>query len=140
MRTRPRGGAGFQVCSVGARACVPGSSPAALAAVLLVLAQGNRRLGWCDHPGRRRPWLLGVFSVVDGPGREQGDRILSCPGEYRQQVVFVETTEKSFPSQTHLMCMLLPQQIECNVPHRSDICRGMVLPNAAAIVVEGHIS
>jgi hypothetical protein len=69
----------------------------------------------------------------------QGDRILSCPGEYRQQVVFVETTEKSFPSQTHLMCMLLPQQIECNVPHRSYICRGMVLPNAAAIFVEGHI-
>jgi len=70
----------------------------------------------------------------------QGDRILSCPGEYRQQVVFVETTEQSFPSQTHLMCMLLPQQIECNVPHRSYICRGMVLPNAAAIFVEGHIS
>src|SRR5262245_20108918 len=77
--------------------------------------------------------------ALSNRGCLQGDRILSCSGEYRQQVVFVETTEKSFPSQTHLMCMLLPQQIECNVPHRSYICRGMVLPNAAAIFVEGHI-
>ena len=78
--------------------------------------------------------------VLAFEGETQGDRILSCPGEYRQQVVFVETAEQSFLSQTHLMCMLLPEQIERNVPHRSYVCRGMVLPNAAAIFVAGRIS
>jgi len=33
----------------------------------------------------------------------QGDRILSCPGEHRQQVVFVKTTEQSFLSQTDMV-------------------------------------
>src|SRR5262249_49167262 len=74
------------------------------------------------------------------PGRSrQGDRILSCSGEHRQQVVFVETTEQSFLSQTPLMCMLLPQQIEGNVSHRRHICGGMVLPDAAAIFIERDI-
>jgi DNA invertase Pin-like site-specific DNA recombinase len=33
----------------------------------------------------------------------QGDRILSCSAEHRQQVVFVETTEQSFLPQTYVM-------------------------------------
>jgi hypothetical protein len=33
----------------------------------------------------------------------QGDRILSCSGEHHQQIVFVETTEKSFLSQAHVV-------------------------------------
>ena len=39
----------------------------------------------------------------------QGNRTLSCSGEHRQQVVFVETTEKPFLSQANLVYMLLPQ-------------------------------
>jgi len=54
--------------------------------------------------------------------------------------VFVETTEQFFLSQPPLLCMLLPQQIECHVPHHSSLCRGMVLPQAAAIFVAGHLS
>ena len=73
-------------------------------------------------------------------GPPQGDRILSCSGEHPQQVGFVEATEQSFLSQTPPRCTLLPQQIERNVSHRSYICRGMILPNAAAIFIEGHIS
>ena len=69
-------------------------------------------------------------------GALQGDRILGCPGKHRQQVVFVETTEQSFLSQAHLLRMLLPQQIERAVPHRSHGCRGMVLPHTAAVFVE----
>jgi hypothetical protein len=42
----------------------------------------------------------------------QGNRILRCSGEHRQQVVFVETTEKPFLSQANLVYMLLSQEIE----------------------------
>ena len=38
----------------------------------------------------------------------QGDRILRCPGEHRQQVVFVQTTEQSFLSQTYVARGFLP--------------------------------
>ena len=41
-------------------------------------------------------------------GRTQGDRILRCPGEHRQQVVFVKTTEQSFLSQTYVVRGPLP--------------------------------
>jgi hypothetical protein len=33
----------------------------------------------------------------------QGDRILSCPGEHCEQMVFVKTTEQSFLSQTDMV-------------------------------------
>jgi hypothetical protein len=35
--------------------------------------------------------------------------------------------------------MLLPQQIESNVPHRNHIFGSMVLPDAAAIFIECDI-
>ena len=41
----------------------------------------------------------------DGP---QGNRILSCSGEHRQQVVFVQTTYKPFPSQPARLSLFLP--------------------------------
>jgi len=69
----------------------------------------------------------------------QGDRILSCSGEHRQQVVFVETTEQSFLSQANVVCMLLPQKIESNVSHRSHIFGGIVLPDAATVFIERDI-
>src|SRR5215510_10862748 len=67
------------------------------------------------HSGGRRPKLTPrqkkrlVELIEAGPqvvGLEtacwtsvcQGDRILSCSGEHHQQIVFVETTEKSFLS------------------------------------------
>ena len=53
--------------------------------------------------------------------------------------MFVETAEQSFLSQTHLMCVLLPQQIERDVPHRRHIFRGMVLPDATAVFIECDI-
>jgi hypothetical protein len=36
--------------------------------------------------------------------------------------------------------MLLPQQIESDVPHSNHICGSMVLPDAAALFIEGDIS
>jgi hypothetical protein len=33
-----------------------------------------------------------ALSPTEKASLEQGDRILSCPGEHRQQVVFVKTT------------------------------------------------
>jgi hypothetical protein len=36
--------------------------------------------------------------------------------------------------------MLLPQQIESNVPHRNHIFGSMVLPDAAAIFIESDLS
>jgi transposase-like protein len=69
----------------------------------------------------------------------QGDRILSCSGEHRQQVVFIETTEKCFLSQANLIQVLLTQKIESDVPHHSHIFRGMVLPDAAAVFIARHI-
>ena len=71
--------------------------------------------------------------------RTQGDRILSCSGEHRQQVVFVETTEQSFLSQANVVCMLLPQKIERNVSHRSHIFGGIVLPDAATVFIKRDI-
>jgi hypothetical protein len=89
-------------------------------------------------------FITALFYEVDEqlrtiPKHPQGDRILSCSGEHRQQVVFVETTEQFFLSQAHLPCMLLTQQIKRNVSHRNHIFRGMVLPDAAAIFIERDI-
>jgi len=69
----------------------------------------------------------------------QGDRILNCSGEHRQQVVFIKTTEKSFLPQAHLASTFLPQKIESNMPHRSYIFGGLVLPDTTAIFIERDI-
>jgi hypothetical protein len=37
------------------------------------------------------------------------------------------------------MCVLLPQQIQSNLPYRSHIFGGVVLPDAAAIFIERDI-
>ena len=65
----------------------------------------------------------------------QGNRTLSCSGEHRQQVVFVETTEKPFLSQAHLVYMLLSQQIKSHVPHRNHIFGSLCLSDAAAVFI-----
>src|SRR2546422_6011427 len=48
----------------------------------------------------------------------QGDRILSGSGEHRQQVVFVETTEAPFLSQTDGVRWFSSHQIEGNESQR----------------------
>jgi len=73
-------------------------------------------------------------------GTVQGDRILNCSGEHRQQVVFIKTTEKSFLPQANLASTFLPQKIESNMPHRSYIFGGLVLPDTTAIFIERDIS
>ena len=69
----------------------------------------------------------------------QGDRILRCSGEHRQQVVFVETTEKPFLSQAHLVYMRLSQSIESIVPHRSHIVGSICLSDAAAVFIASDV-
>ena len=73
-------------------------------------------------------------------GHAQGDRILNCSGEHRQQVVFIKTTEKSFLPQANLASTFLPQKIESNMPHRRYIFGGLVLPDTTAIFIERDIS
>jgi hypothetical protein len=71
VRTRPRGGAGYQACRVGPRACVPGSSPAALAAVLPVPAQGNSMVRMVRSPcrvGHAYGTYRGLWAVAHAAG------------------------------------------------------------------------
>src|SRR5262249_34352117 len=119
---------------------IPGSS--ALLSCTLVLvrhpyAGANYTTSFSDNSKSRISTQL--LETKRPPGPIQGDRILTCSGEHRQQVVCVKTTEQSFLSQAHLMRMLLPQLIERDVPHRRHVCRGMVLPNAAVVFVERDI-
>jgi hypothetical protein len=47
-------------------------------------------------------WAMALFAIPHDIDT-QGDRILSCSGEHHQQIVFVETTEKAFLSQAHVV-------------------------------------
>src|SRR5262249_35296796 len=91
----------------------------------LIEAEGASNAVIAQGCGEFFAQVLAALSVESGD-TQQDDRILSCSGEHRQQVVCVETTEQSFLSQTYLPCMLLPQQIERNVSHRNHIFGGMI--------------